>query len=290
MKRLRSFITEAESAPKITRLSDDLVTTFGRHNPPHLGHQKTFDYAHKLAGEIGDKDPATRRFYTSRSQDPKKNPLPYEIKLDHLRRMFPKYKDYFDEDPNIRTVLDTAKKAHGEGYKNFHFVGGGDRQKAMEDLLRKYNGNLYDFQNIYSHSAGARDEEADPDDPISQLSASKMRGHAMKGDFEKFLLGSSPGKHYSKEDARELFDHLRTFMRSQKSEEWEVNYRDNSELIREKYKEGKLFRNGDLIESLSNGLTGHIHRCGANHLICVTEDGTMWKSFIQDLNVINKEK
>lgn len=286
MKRLSSFIIEAETLPPPKRISDDLVTTFGRHNPPHLGHKKTFDFAHKLAGDIGDKDPATKRFYTSRTQDPKKNPLPFEIKLDHLKRMFPKYAENFDEDADIRTVLDTAKKAHGEGYKNFHFVGGGDRQKAMEDLLRKYNGNLYNFNNIYSHSAGSRDEEADPNDPISQLSASKMRRHAMNGKFEDFLQGASPGKHYSREDAKELFDHLRTFMRSQKSEEWEVDYRDNSELIREIYKEGKLFRNGDLIESLSNGLTGHIHRCGANHIICITEDGIMWKSFIQDLNLL----
>ena len=38
----------------------------------------------------------------------------------------------------------------------------------MEDLLRRYNGNLYEFDNIYSHSAGERDE--DSDDPIAQLS------------------------------------------------------------------------------------------------------------------------
>ena len=32
------------------------------------------------------------------------------------------------------------------------------QNQGMEDLLRKYNGDLYDFSNIYAHSAGDRDE------------------------------------------------------------------------------------------------------------------------------------
>ena len=27
------------------KVSDDIVTTFGRYNPPHLGHGRTLDYA-----------------------------------------------------------------------------------------------------------------------------------------------------------------------------------------------------------------------------------------------------
>ena len=43
---------------------------------------------------------------------------------------------------------------------------------------------------------------------------------------------------------------------------------------------------GDLVESQTTGLIGEIHRCGANHLIVVTEDGIMFKSFIHDVQAI----
>ena len=40
----------------------------------------------------------------------------------------------------------------GQGYKNFHFVGGADRKQGMEDLLRRYNGDLYNFDEPHAMS------------------------------------------------------------------------------------------------------------------------------------------
>ena len=113
------------------RVSDDVVTTFGRYNPPHLGHGRTLDYASKLGDSIGDQMPADQTFYASKSQDPKKNPLPFELKLDYLRKMFPKHAQKWDEDPDTKTIMDAAVRAHQKGYKNFHFVGGQDRKQGM---------------------------------------------------------------------------------------------------------------------------------------------------------------
>ena len=283
MKRFGSFLTEADEASMDAnppRVSDTMVTTFGRHNPPHMGHKLGLDMAQDIAGnEEGD-----QRFYTSRSNDRKKNPLPYEVKVDHLKRMFPEHSEKWDTDDRVRTILGAATKAHDDGYKNFHFVGGGDRRQGMEDLLRKYNGNLYEFDNIYSHSAGERDEDMESDDPIAQLSASKQRKAAMDGDFDGFLGGLGIGENYTEEDAKELFNSLRQYM--VKNEDWEVDYRSNKEYIREVYSEGNLFSVGDLVESLSSGLRGHVHRCGANHLIVVTEEGVMFKNFIHDIQAI----
>ena len=43
MKNFSSFLVEAEEAPTFNeepnRVSDDVVSVFGRHNPPHLGHK-----------------------------------------------------------------------------------------------------------------------------------------------------------------------------------------------------------------------------------------------------------
>ena len=289
MKNFNSFLTEAEDKkiviPEPKRVSDDIVTTFGRYNPPHKGHLRTLDYADNLAKNIGDNAVADQRFYASKSHDAKKNPLQYDFKMKQLQKMFPQHADKWDTDDEVRTVLNAAKKAHQQGYKNFHFVGGDDRREGMENLLRRYNDDLYKFDNIYSHSAGARDEKGEGDDPIAQLSASGQRKYAMDDDFDGFKGGLDIGENYTEDDARELFIMLKNLMAS-KNEAWEVDYRSNRELIREQYVAGDLFKVGDLVESLTSGLRGRVHRCGANHLICVTENGIMFKSFAPDLQLV----
>lgn len=290
MKGFSNFLIEAEEKKKEElqtdqrRVSDDIVTTFGRFNPPHKGHLKAMDHADKLAGSIGDKSPADQRFYASRSHDPKKNPLEYGFKVQQLQKMFPKHAKKWDTDEGIRTVLNAAEKAGKQGYKNFHFVGGQDRRQGMEDVLRKYNGQLYNFDNIYSHSAGDRDEQSE--DPIARLSASGQRKYAMDDDFDGFKGGLDINDGYTEEDARQLFLMLRHIMATKNESVWQVDYRSNRDLICEKYRDGELFQRGDLVESLTTGLRGTVHRCGANHLICVTENGIMWKSFVYDVHKV----
>ena len=276
MKSFYSFFEQAEetASQNSKPMSESLVTTFGRHNPPHIGHKLTLDKAHDVAQNEG----ADERFYTSHSQDRKKNPLPRDMKLKYLKKMFPEHKDKWDTDDNVKTVLQAAGKAHQDGYKDFHFMGGGDRQQEMENLLRKYNGNLYDFRNIYSHSAGDRDELGIEDDPIAKISASKQRRAAQGGDFDGFMEGMLLHDQFTMDDAKELFDAVQMF--GVQNEEF-----THSEL-RDLYAEGSLYRVGDIVESLHTGLTGEIHRCGANHLICVTDDGIMFKSFIHDVHSI----
>lgn len=249
MKPLTSFLIEAENVPQHNRVSDDLVTVFGRHNPPHMGHKLTLDRAHQIAGSIGDNTPADQKFYTSRSQDPKKNPLPFEMKLDFLKRMFPEHSEKWDSDSNMKTLFQTAQKAHESGYKNLHVVTGDDRKENFENVLRKYNGELYNFDNIYTHSAGERNDEMS-DDPISELSASKMRNFASKGDFGKFMTGMPNGDNFKEEDARRLFDALQMFM--QNNEAWEIDQREHQDLISEFYRQGDFLEVGDIVESLTH--------------------------------------
>jgi hypothetical protein len=227
---------------------------------------------------VAQNEGADQRFYTSHTQDRKKNPLPRDAKLGFLKKMFPDHADKWDSDDNVKTVLQAAGKAHKDGYKDFHFMGGGDRKEGMENLLRKYNGNLYDFDNIYSHSAGNRDELGIEDDPIAKISASKQRRAVENDDFDGFMEGILTHKGFGEEDARELFKAVQMY--GMKNE----HYTD--EELRDMYTEGSLYRVGDVVESLDTGLVGEIHRCGANHLIVVTEDGIMFKSFIQDVHLV----
>jgi hypothetical protein len=287
MKSFYNFFEAAEdqASQEPKRVSNDAVTVFGRHNPPHMGHKLTLDRAHDIASNVGDVAPGDQKFYTSRSMDPKKNPLPYQMKVNFLQKMFPEHAKKWDTDPEMNTILKAAQKAHGQGYKNFHFVGGGDRRQGMEDLMRRYNGQLYNFDNIYSHSAGERDELGTGDDPIAKLSASRMRKFALDDNFDEFQGGlPNFSKDFTMEDAKSMFDSIKMFM--QKNEEWEVDYRSHRQTLREKYATGRLYNRGDVVESLTSGLVGEVHRRGANHLICVTEDGIMFKSFIHDVQAI----
>lgn len=58
--------------------------SFGRMNPPTIGHEKLLD---KLASSAG-KNPY--RMYLSQSTDSKKNPLTYKEKVKAARKMFPR--------------------------------------------------------------------------------------------------------------------------------------------------------------------------------------------------------
>ena len=53
--------------------------------------------------------------------------------------------------------------------------------------------------------------------------------------------------------------------------------------MREKYHNCEIFNVGDIVENTKNGKVGEIIRRGTNHLICVTEDDEMFKSWITDV-------
>ena len=97
----------------------------------------------------------------------------------------------------------------------------------------------------------------------------------MNGDMDGFMEGMPQTKGF---DPKELFQALQTF--GVKNEEF------TNEELRDFYTEGRLYQVGDIVESLSNGMVGEIHRCGTNHLIVVTDDGIMFKSFIQDVQAV----
>ena len=61
------------------------VITFGRFNPPTIGHEKMIKAIQKNAKRYGG-DPYV---FASGSQDAKKNPLPYDEKINLMKKMFP---------------------------------------------------------------------------------------------------------------------------------------------------------------------------------------------------------
>jgi len=64
---------------------------------------------------------------------------------------------------------------------------------------------------------------------------------------------------------------------------WEIAPRFDWKNLRELFVGKKIYQVGELVENLNTGLVGRIIRRGANHLICVTEDNVMFKSWIKDV-------
>ena len=83
-----------------------------------------------------------------------------------------------------------------------------------------------------------------------------------------------------------IFNAVKSGMKVKKmkvTELWQIAPKYDARGLREQYVTGKLYRIGDMIENLNTGLIGKIIRRGTNHLICVTEENHMFKSWIRDV-------
>jgi len=272
-----------EDAEKSGMMSNDITVVFGRFNPPTIGHEKLLQAAEKAA-QGGD-----FKIYPSRTQDPKKNPLDPDMKVSYMRKMFPKYEEQIVNDSEMVSIFNVLTTAYEEGYKNVNIIVGADRQAEFENLANKYNKDLYDFKQIRVISAGVRDADAEG---VEGMSASKMRKAVMDDDFEAFKKGTPKG--INDGETRTLFDAVRAGMGGKKKKEvkelWQIAPRYDQKGLRENYIKKKVFRLGDIIESLSTGLIGKIIRRGTNYLISVSESKVMFKSWIHDVMEYTEKK
>jgi hypothetical protein len=254
-----------------------LTIAFGRFNPPTVGHEKLLSSA-KRASVGGD-----LKIYPSRTQDPKKNPLDPDMKISFMKKMFPNFADNIISDSNMKTIFNVLTNANEDGYKNVNIIVGSDRQAEFDNLANKYNGNLYNFDMINVISAGVRDADADG---VEGMSASKMRKAVIDDDFESFRRGTP--KKLNDTDAQILFNAVRQGMGAKKKKKevvelWQIAPKYDQQTLRENYVKGNIFRIGDIIENLNTGLVGKITRRGTNHLICLTKEEYMFKSWIKDV-------
>ena len=185
--------------------SGEVVFAFGRFNPPTIGHEKLFDAVKKLSRG------SQYRIYPSQSQDPKKNPLDFKLKVKFLRKMFPKYARNIMADKGVKNAFDVVVKLYDQGYTRVTMVAGEDRVIEFEKLLNKYNGvkgrhGFYQFEGgIIVKSAGARDPDAEG---ATGMSASKLRAAANDNDLKTFAKGMPKGF----KDVEGLFNAVRAGM------------------------------------------------------------------------------
>ena len=246
--------------------------TYGRFNPPTIGHEKLILEVIKAA-RGGD-----YKIFVSQSNKPKSDPLQYKEKVGIMRKMFPKYARNIILDEKLKTVFDICVSLYNQGYTDLTMVVGSDRIKEFKTLLLKYNGSkarhgFYEFGNISFQSAGERDPDSDD---VSGMSASKMRAAAVSGDFQSFADGLPK----SFGDKLSVFNLLRKRMGLKEM----VNFRKHVQLPtvsekRERFISGEIFNVGDRVQCQKSNQNFTIAERCSNYVL--SSIGT--KYFINDL-------
>ena len=265
-----------EAPPEVEKTKGTLTVAFGRFNPPTTGHQKLLQRA---KSEASRKNFALK-IYPSRTQDKKKNPLEPGTKIEYMKKMFDDVAEDIIDDPEAKTIFDVMVAANELGFSRLTIMVGQDRLSEFQSLAHKYNGDLYEFEEIEVVSAGTRDADSEG---LEGMSASKMRKAAADGDFKAFVKGIPNLGNMEKKD---LFNNLRKSMGSEAKSEsyvWEIAPKLDEYNLRESYRRGDLFPIGALVENLNTGEIGRVTRRGTNHVICMTPEGTMFKSWLRDL-------
>jgi len=264
-----------------------VVFSFGRLNPPTVGHQKLLQKivqtAQRMSGQA--------MMFVSYSQDAKKNPLTAKQKIAYIKKMFPKEARQLklEDDSSIRNAIDVATELNGK-YDNLVMVVGSDRVKDFKTLLNKYNGvdskhGFYKYDNIQIVSAGERDPDAEG---VAGMSASKMRAAAASGDYESFSLGLPS----SFKDGEKLFKDLRLGMniREQLKPFKPIVEMSNMELVREQYFQNLIYNIGDWVKDVKTGITGEVVKRGTNYITLVQEDFTLHKVWLEDVESMETQK
>ena len=188
------------------------VITFGRFNPPTIGHELMINKLVSTAKRYG----GDAYVFASGSQDAKKNPFPYDEKIALMKKMFPVRGHNIFRYASVKppTVMHAASAVFADGYQELVLVVGSDRVGQFKKLLPQYNGvkgkahGEYEFSKIEVVSAGERDPDADD---ATGMSASKLRALAVDGDYDNFQNGLPDT--LSSDQKRKVYQSLRRHMR-----------------------------------------------------------------------------
>lgn len=244
--------------------------TFGRMNPPTIGHEKLLDKLSSVAGRNPYK------IFLSQTNDPKINPLQYKDKIKHVRKMFPKHARNILINTKIKNPFDALSFLYDQGYRKVVMVAGSDRVDEYKTRLNGYNGKdgkhgFYNFKGgIQIVSAGQRD----PDSAGAEgASGTKQREYAKSNNFSKFSLGLT--SKMSNADAKKLFNDVRKGLGLKEETEFKNHVRlEPVSDLREKFAEGSLFYIGEKVIIKSTDDVATISTIGSNYLIVETSEKT----------------
>ncbi|MBU38014.1 MAG: hypothetical protein CMA59_00665 [Euryarchaeota archaeon] len=271
----------------------EVAMTFGRFNPPTIGHQKVFD---KVASE----STGEYRIYPSRKVDPKQNPLQPVEKINFMKKMFPNHAEAIQNDDKMGNIFDVLNALNEEGYSSIKMIVGDDRVSEFSSLLEKYNGVAYNFEEgLEVKSAGARDPDAEG---AEGMSASKMRAFAAENDLKGFAKGIPNG---DESLASNLMNAVRRGMgvtseektpsgepkKTEKvTELWKIAPKFDQQGLREAYVNEEVFQMGSLVEHNDTGVQGEVVYRGTNYVIFEDCHGWRFRVWLTSLNEVTQNE
>ena len=271
-------VTDAEVDSLKEAKGKSVAFTWGRFNPPTIGHEKVIN-------KVKSQPTNDYKIFLSRSNDPKKNPLSPKDKLSIMKKMFPSHARNIEIN-QTNMILDIATMLYKKGYSDVTMVAGSDRVREFETMLTKYNGvssrhGMYNFDNIKVVSAGERDPDAEG---ASGMSASKMRAAAAKGDIKSFEKGLPRGA-----DADGIMKQVRKGMNLTASYMYMRNLKPVASLeqfeqqqIRDLYIRDQIFNIGDTVDYIKEDLQGKVVRKGTNFIVVEDTKNNLHKAWIWD--------
>ena len=120
-------LKEAVGSPK-----KHIAFTFGRFNPPTIGHEK-------LINKVASVSANDYLIIPTKTTDAKKNPLKITDKLRIMKQMFPRHSSKIKQIPGARTAMEVLNNLNGKA-NQITMVVGRDRVREFDTLLNKYNG------------------------------------------------------------------------------------------------------------------------------------------------------
>lgn len=155
---------------------DRIVVAYGRFNPPTVGHAILTEKVLHLAADYN----CDHEIIVSHVQDIIRNPLDINRKLYYLKLMNSKAK-FFPSSKSLPSLMEFLRLYSNKNYKKLTYVCGFDRMKEFNNLINKYNGIDYNFNEIEIVESGNLELR-------EQYSATDLRNYIRDGNFIEELF------------------------------------------------------------------------------------------------------
>lgn len=182
-----------------------LIISFGRLNPPTVGHQAMIEHLGKVLTQTPN---AVAKLYLSNTHDKQKNPLTPDEKLKIIKKLMPDTKGVeILADLKVKNIFMALEHFNGQ-FDNIIVVCGYDRRQEYQVKLNEWNGKTYKYNSIKVISDNSRVNVTG-----KEVSGTLMRQAVLEDDLELFksgIIGNSLFKRKHEQFIIDTFNLLKT--------------------------------------------------------------------------------
>ena len=270
----KQYLNEVVKKAKEKEEESTAVMSFGRFNPPTIGHEKLI----RKTEEVAQQHSGTAHIVASHSEGTAKNPVPQQAKIGYLHNIVKPSTELSGSSKEEPTILHAAARLHKQGHKHLVVVAGSDRVNDYQELLNQYNDGKkyphgsYKFKSIKVLSAGQRDPDAEG---AAGMSGTKIREYARAGNTAKFRAALPDAL---KAHAGEIMGHIKA-----------APLKEEIDPIREAYVNNQIYKIDDMVEA-KNGDKGPIVFRGSTYVTIQLAEGKTVKHWIKDIKESTRPK